>query len=388
MTSLRLILSCVLLVLLAPRPAAAQPVYYSGSSATLALNTLASVATNGTGQTTLLTAKGVDFNKVDRCTAVAVDGLNHRLFFVDGAASAIWSVNLDGSSLTLVKSDLTSYPTDLALDVLRQQIYFTTSSTVTGNNTIQRMDYTGSNNVTLYAADGTSLARCTALAVDLANSKVFVADAGAQKIWSLSLTGGSPTALAVVPNAFPTGVALDVTNRQVYFTASSPVQAANTIQRINYDGSDLTTSYAAAGSVERCTALDLDLAGGVIYLSDAGADALWRLPLVANGSSPTAVLSGLPATAKKVRWFSGPTTRPAPALTGLSVSGGQIVLSASNGFVGGTYYLLTSTNLKAPLDQWLPISTNVLGASGPFTLTATNGFAFKLPSQFFLLQVQ
>jgi hypothetical protein len=110
--------------------------------------------------------------------------------------------------------------------------------------------------------------------------------------------------------------------------------------------------------------------------------------LVANGSSPTTVLSGLPATAKKVRWFSGPTTRPAPAVTGLSVSGGQIVLSASNGFVGGTYYLLTSTNLKAPLDQWLPISTNMLGASGPFTLTATNGFAFKLPSQFFLLQVQ
>jgi hypothetical protein len=378
----------LLLGWLAVWPAAAQPLYYSGNSATLSLNTLNQVATNGSGNTKLFTATGVDLNQVTRCTSVAVDGLNAKLFFVDAAAAAIWSANLDGSGLTRLQNSLTSVPTDLALDVLNHQIYFTTSSTVTTNNTIQRIDYTGANRVILFAADGTSLARCTALAVDLANAKIFVADAGAQTIWSLDLGGANPTALAAVTNGYPTGLALDTTNQQVYFTVSSTVPASNSVQRVNYHGFRRTTCFAAAGGVQRCTALDLDLADGVIYLSDAGAGALWRLPVLANGSSPTAVLSGLPATARRVRWFSGPTSRPAPGLTGLLVSGNQVALSATNGFVGGAYYLLTSTNLETPPAEWQPVLTNILAASGPFTLTASNGLVRANPRQFFRLQVQ
>ncbi len=140
--------------LLAGRAAPGQPVYYNTSSTILSQNTLDSVATNGSGNSVLITATGIDFNKLNRCTAVAVDGLNGKLFLVDGAANAIWSVNLNGSGLTLVKNGLISYPTDLALDVLNQKIYFTTSSTIQKNNTVQQMDYTGGNNVILFNATG------------------------------------------------------------------------------------------------------------------------------------------------------------------------------------------------------------------------------------------
>jgi hypothetical protein len=381
-------LSSLLFCVLAAWPARSQPLYYNNSSATLGLNTLDSVATNGSGGTVVLTATGVDFNKINRCTAVAVDALNGRLFFIDGPGNSIWSVSLGGTNLALVKSGLTSQPTDLALDVLNEKIYFTTSSA--GNNsTVQRIDYTGSNSATIFSSGGTSLSRCTALAVDLLNSKIFVADSGAQKIWSLSLTGTGLTPLATTAaGSFPSDVALDVTNQVVYFTTSSTVQDLNTIQHVSYSGSGLTTRYSAAGSVLRCTALDLDLGDGLIYLSDAGAKTLWRMSLAANGGSPTAVLGSLPATAKKVRWFSGPTARPSPALTSIRLSGTNVVLNAANGFVGGTYYVLTSTNLTMPLNQWLPLSTNVLGASGSFTLTASNGFAPKFPRQFYVLQVQ
>jgi len=123
-------------------------------------------------------------------------------------------------------------------------------------------------------------------------------------------------------------------------------------------------------------------------LSDAGSTtpALWRVPL--GGGSAATVLSGLAATAKKVRWFSGAATRPPPGLTGIQLSETNVVLSATNGFVGGTYYVLATTNVNAPLNQWLPVFTNVLGASGDFTLTVSNALASQLPRQFYILRVQ
>ena len=257
------------------------PIYYNTSSANVFLNLLGSVATNGSGNAILIAATGVDGNKLNRCTAVAVDGLNGKLFLIDGAANAIWSVNLNGSGLTLVRSGLTNFPTDLALDVLNQKIYYTTSSTIQGNNTVQRMDYTGNNNTSLFIASGSpvnggnGVSRCTAIAVDLLNSKIFIADAGAQKIWSMSLAGTGLAALATAANSTPTGLALDVTNQQVYFTLSSPMQSANVIQRVNYNGSGLTTLFTASGGVQRCTALDLDVPhDGYLFIRRGGQYAL------------------------------------------------------------------------------------------------------------------
>ncbi|HEY4415390.1 MAG TPA: hypothetical protein VGO57_06830 [Verrucomicrobiae bacterium] len=387
MLHLRLILGCCLLGLLAGRQVAAQPVYYNTSSAAQPLSALASVSTNGGGNSTLYTAA----SPVGRCTALAVDALNHKLFFVDGTANSLWSVSLTGTGLTLVKSGLTSYPTDLALDVLNQKIYFTTSSATQNNNTIQRVDYTGSNNVTLFTATGTpgnGVSRCTALAVDLVNSKMFIADVGTQKIWSLTLAGGGLTTLVSIANSYPFSLALDVTNQLVYFTTSSFVQTLNQVQRINYNGTGLTTLFTASGSVQRCTAIDLNLASATIYLADAGngTSSLWKLSL--TGGTATSLLSGLPATAKKVRWFSGPDTRPPPTVTGIQITGTNVQLNATNGYVGGTYYILTNTNLGAPLNQWLPILTNVLSSSGSFSVIATNSVDHSIPGRFFVLQVE
>jgi hypothetical protein len=393
MLKLRITLA-LLISLIAGGRVLAQPVYYNTSSATQALNTLANVTTNGSSSTNLFTATGAGGNNVSRCTAAAVDGLNNKLFFADAGSNAIWRVNIDGTGLTLIKGSLTNCPTDLALDVLNQKIYFTTSSTITNNNTIQQIDYTGNNGVTLFTATGPAgngASRCTALAVDLLNAKIFLADAVAQKIWSLPLAGGSPTALATTTNAYPTSLALDTTNQQVYFTASSTAQSSNVIQRVNYNGTGLITRFTAASGVQRCTALDLDLAQSIIYLSDAGASTLWRIPL--GGGSATTLLSGLTSTAKKVRWFSGPTTRPPPGITGMNLAGinpttQQITINATNGFVGGSYFLLTSTNIAKPLNQWLPVLTNVLGASGNFIVTATNAAFYNTPQQFYILGVQ
>jgi hypothetical protein len=384
-----LVAACLLAGPQARAQAVSQLVYYSASSATLSQNTLDGVSSNGV-KSTLFTATGIDLNKVTRCTAVAADASNEKLFFLDGAAGALWSVNLDGSGLALVKNGLTNFPTDLALDVPNQQIYYTTSSTVQQRNTVQRMDYTGNNNTVLFTATGAppdnAVLRCTAIALDLSNSKIFIADAGARKIWSMSLTGGGVTPLFASAGATPTGMAVDAGNQQVYFTLSSPVQGSNLIERVNYNGSGLITLFTASGGVQRCTALDVDLAHDTIYLSDAGTAALWRVPL--SGGSATSLLSGLGATAKKVRWFGGVTARPSPGIVSLQISGTQLIFNGTNGSAGGTYYVLTSTNVTTPLSQWLPVSTNVLASSGSFMITATNGYLPATPQQFYIIRVQ
>ena len=385
MFALRSVLGSLVLCLFLGGRAGAQPIYYNTSSATQSQNRLNSVATNGSANTVLFTATG----GVSCCTSMAVDALNGKLFFIDGPSNSIWSVNLDGTGPTLVRSNLAGFPTDLALDVLNQRIYFTTSATVQSNNTVQTTGYTGAGNSVLFTATGASgngVSRCTAIAVDPSNSKIFIADAGATRIWSMNLAGSGLAALATTTNCFPTSLALDSANQQVYFTAGSAAQATNFIQRVNYDGLGLTTRFTASGSVQRCTALDLDLTHAVIYLSDAGANTLWRIPL--GGGSATAVVGGLPATARKVRWFGGPSSRPAPSLTGIRLSGTNAVLSATNGYIGGTYYVLTSTNLTTPLNQWIPVFTNLLGASGNFTLTATNTVSGSVTQRFYILSVQ
>jgi len=252
------------------------------------------------------------------------------------------------------------------------------------------VDYSGSNSTSLFIATGSpadnAVSRCTAIAVDVVNGKIFIADAGAGKIWSLSLTGGGLVALVTANNAVPTDLALDIANQQIYFTLSSPNQSSNSIQRVDYNGSGLITPFTASGSVQRCTALDLDLAQDNIYLSDAAANTLWRIPI--SGGSATSVLSGLPATVKKVRWYGGIEALPRPGIVDLQFSGTNVVLNATNGLAGGTYYVLTSTNLALPLNQWSLISTSVSGVNGPFTITATNGLIPHAPHQFYILRVQ
>jgi hypothetical protein len=76
-----------------------------------------------------------------------------------------------------------------------------------------------------------------------------------------------------------------------------------------------------------------------------------------------------------------------PGIAGITVSGTNLVLSATNGVAGGTYYVLTSTNLATPFNQWTPIATNVLSSGGNFMMTVTNAAMINAPSpQFFILQ--
>lgn len=79
-----------------------------------------------------------------------------------------------------------------------------------------------------------------------------------------------------------------------------------------------------------------------------------------------------------------------PVITGFSLVGGtNVTINATNGQSGGTYYLLGSTNLTTPLNQWAPLATNVIvtngGAANGFTFIGTNVVRAGIPQEFYIL---
>lgn len=77
-----------------------------------------------------------------------------------------------------------------------------------------------------------------------------------------------------------------------------------------------------------------------------------------------------------------------PKIASFSLSGANVVISATNGVNNGTYYLLQSTNLSLPLPQWTPVATNVVTVSGgtaSFSFTGTNAVTSHGAHQFYIL---
>jgi len=115
----------------APLANAQSSLFYGTSSSSQTSNTVQRINSNGTGNTLLFTAPGGVTNGVGRCTAVALDFWNGKMFLLDAGSNALWSVNMDGSGLALVRNHLTNAPLGIGLDVFSQKIYGTDSSGIT-----------------------------------------------------------------------------------------------------------------------------------------------------------------------------------------------------------------------------------------------------------------
>jgi hypothetical protein len=70
-----------------------------------------------------------------------------------------------------------------------------------------------------------------------------------------------------------------------------------------------------------------------------------------------------------------------PLFTSIAVSGGNIIMSGSGGSAGGTFYVITATNVVTPLTNWVVLSTNSYDSSGNFSVT--NPISVGTPRRFF-----
>jgi hypothetical protein len=78
--------------------------------------------------------------------------------------------------------------------------------------------------------------------------------------------------------------------------------------------------------------------------------------------------------------------QPQPVINHVVVSGGNLIFSGTNGTPGNTYYVLTSTNVAAPVSGWTPSWTNTFDINGAFRVT--NAINPSVPREFFLLKLQ
>jgi hypothetical protein len=80
-----------------------------------------------------------------------------------------------------------------------------------------------------------------------------------------------------------------------------------------------------------------------------------------------------------------PLPPPPPVFSGISATVNGLVMSGSGGTTNGTYYVLVSTNVALPRNQWAPIATNLFDGSGHFIFT--NAINPNSPQTFYLLQM-
>ena len=83
---------------------------------------------------------------------------------------------------------------------------------------------------------------------------------------------------------------------------------------------------------------------------------------------------------------SGPGTfLSTPTITSFTINGSDIVVTGINGQSNDAYYLLTSTNVALPVNQWRTVATNVLSSNGSFTFNGTNVVTVGEQQQFYIL---
>src|SRR5262249_22695180 len=75
---------------------------------------------------------------------------------------------------------------------------------------------------------------------------------------------------------------------------------------------------------------------------------------------------------------------PVPLVTSVVLSGTNFSFNGINGVPNGTYYVLATTNIALPQNQWVRGATNSFDGNGNFSFTTSAG----LPQQFFRVQIR
>jgi hypothetical protein len=166
---------------------------------------------------------------------------------------------------------------------------------------------------------------------------------------------------AVLPAA-PAGLtATAVSTNQINLTWNGATNAATyNVQRSTINGGPYTV-IATGVTTNRYT--DTGLTSGKTYYYMVSA-----LNLI-GGSTSSAQ--------------AGATTWSQPRIVGIAMIRGSLVFSGTNGSPGGSYTVMSSTNLAAPLTNWTPVGGGSFDGQGGYSVT--NAVNTNEPARFYLL---
>lgn len=237
------------------------------------------------------------------------------------------------------------------------------------DSTSVHFDVSGRTDQTLTLASGQTLGGIGAITGNL------VASSG-----SAIAPAGTNTTIGITVGSNPTGA----------ISASGNVTLGGTTT-IKLNGSGTNDMVQAGGSITYGGALNLAnisgaplAAGNTFHIFSAGSYS----GSFTQGINPPNPGAGLAwdTTQLSSGTISVVTGSAQPVLGGVSVSGGNLIFSGSNGPAGKGFAVLTSTNIATPLANWTQVATGSFDNSGNFHVT--NSINPTVTSGFYILQVQ
>lgn len=161
---------------------------------------------------------------------MAYDDTHGKIYFSDFDTTPfgnIWRMNVDGSELEVIASDITD-PYAVALDVEGNKVYWVDDA---GN--VSRADLDGSNpEIGILNNPNVSW---RALALDVENNKMYIYDAYVEDLYVADLDGSN--ASIIISGIYGYALAVDTVNDKIYFDD----QNSDELKRANLDGSNIET---------------------------------------------------------------------------------------------------------------------------------------------------
>jgi PKD repeat protein len=225
----------------------------------------------GTYTVTLKAISAVGETAVSKTITVKGAPVTKDLYYIEYTANAIKKLALDGSGTTASVLDITGKAgAGMALDAINNKIYFSDFE-VTGTGNIWRMNLDG----TGLTAIASNLTDPYGVAVDPTGGKVYwVDDLG--NVSRANLDGSSPQiGLVNIPSGQMRAIALDVKNNKMYFYEVN----AEILYVANLDGSNVTPLITASYGY----AILVDNVNNKLYYDEQNAGKLFQTNLDGTG---------------------------------------------------------------------------------------------------------
>ena len=282
----------------------------------------------------------------------------------------------------LIYTNVISGPGGFVLDYYNHQVVLSASNTytgptiigsggnspavaLTGNGSISRssliffggtdftmvhVDPTGRSDQTLTLASGQTLAGIGAVNGTLVVSPGATVSPGGTNTTIGITTGSNPVGRISANNdvtlAGATVIKLNGNGVNDVIQSSGTIHYGGTLHLVNISGSPL----AAGDSFQIFSAGALSGSFASITPAVPGPGLSWDTTQLGSGT------------------ISVITT---PVISSVKVSGGKLILSGTGGTANGNYVVLETTNVAAPILNWVPIATNAYDSSGNFNWTNT-----------------
>lgn len=334
------------------------------------------------------------------------DGASWQTYYNSGTNPVTSAVTLNGVAHFVLGDHLIAYtnvisgPGGFVLDYYNQAVALTAPDTYTGPTiigssgnspyvalvgngsishssliffggsdfTVTHIDASGRSDQTLTLASGQTLGGIGTINGGLVVSPgATLAPAGTNTTIGIT-TGANPVgAISALDNITLGGTTLiklngSGANDAVY--ADGTITYGGTLNLVNISG----TPLAAGNSFQVFTASSYSGSFASITPATPGPGLAWDLTKLNSG-----IINVISAPAQ-------------PFVSSVTVSGGNLIISGTNGSAGGNYVVLTSTNIALPLTNWAPITTGSFDNTGAFH--ATNAINPALNRSFYIIQSQ